>query len=162
MGGHTRERRNLSVRQVARSAFVVVAWVFVVCAVVQVFLAGLGVFAGPQNFLIHREFGYLFGLLTIVLIVLALVGRLPRRLFGLSVLLLLMFALQSVFIVAWRSGASAVAALHPVNGFLILLLGIVLAREARAFAATPIGTARPNTGANATAESQLPATAGDR
>ena len=152
----------MSVRQGARSAYVVVAWLFVACSVVQVFLAGLGVFAGPQNFLLHREFGYLFGLLTIVLIVLALVGRLPRRFVGLSVLLLLMFALQSVFILAWRSGASAVAALHPVNGFLILLLGIVLARGARAFAAPPVGTATPSNAANAQARPAIPSAAGDR
>ena len=54
-----------------------------------------------------------------------------------------LFILQSVF-VAMRSSAPAVAALHPVNGFLILLLAIVIAREswiARAAAsAAPSGT----------------------
>ena len=36
--------------------------------------------------------------------------------------------LQSVF-VAMRTSTPAIAALHPVNGFLILLVAILLARE---------------------------------
>jgi hypothetical protein len=131
----------VGVRQAARAAFVVVAWLFVACSIIQVFLAGLGVFAGAQNFATHRDFGYLFGLLTIVLIALALVGRMPRRFVGLTVLLLVLFALQSVFIVAWRSGAPAVAALHPVNALLIVGLSAMLARRGRALAPPPIGTA---------------------
>jgi cytochrome b561 len=40
-----------------------------------------------------------------------------------------LFLLQSVF-VNLRATAPEVAALHPVNGFLITLLAIVLARDA--------------------------------
>jgi hypothetical protein len=39
-----------------------------------------------------------------------------------------LFILQSV-LVAQRPTAPLIAALHPVNGFLILFLAIVLARE---------------------------------
>lgn len=49
----------------ARTAFAVVAWLFVACVAVQVYLAGMGVFVGPQNFLTHRDFGYLSGMLTL-------------------------------------------------------------------------------------------------
>lgn len=114
----------------ARVAYLVAAWLFVACAVVQVFFAGLGVFAGAENFATHRNFGYLFGWLVLVLLVLAVVARLPGRLIGLSALLLVLFALQSVF-VALRASAPIVAALHPLNGFAILWLGIWLARRAR-------------------------------
>src|SRR3989304_1230829 len=61
----------------------------------------------------------------------AAAALLPRRVIGLAVLLLILFALQSVF-VAVRDEYPAVAALHPLNGFLILLVGIVIARDARA------------------------------
>lgn len=74
-------------------------------------MAGLGTFAGGANFAVHRDFGYLFGLLTIVLIVLGLIGRLPRLLVGVSVLLLVLFAMQSVFVLM-RTDAPAIAALH--------------------------------------------------
>jgi hypothetical protein len=45
-------------------------------------------------------------------------------------------ALQSVF-VNLRETAPEVAALHPVNGFLITLLAIVLARDAWIARSTP-------------------------
>ena len=112
---------------VARRAHPFVIAAFAACAVVQVFLAGLGVFNDPRAFITHREFGYLFGWLTLFGLVLALVGRLPRRVVGMSALLLVLFAMQSVF-VALRTDLPAVAALHPLNGFAILALAIVTAR----------------------------------
>jgi mercuric ion transport protein len=116
------------IRTFARAAHPVVAAVFVACAVVQVFLAGLGVFDDPKAFVTHREFGYLFGWLTLVVLVLALAGRMPRRVTGLSVLLLVLFALQSV-LVALRADLPAIAALHPLNGFAILGVGVMTARS---------------------------------
>ena len=89
-------------------AFAAVAWLFLACVVIQVFLAGLGVFAGSSNFEVHRNFGYIFGLLTVVMVVIAAIGRLGRRLIGLSALLVLLFTLQSVFI-AFRDGLPAAA-----------------------------------------------------
>ena len=110
------------VRSAARSAFPFVAGLFTACAVIQVFLAGLGVFDDESAFITHGNFGYLFSWLTIVMVVLALVGRMPRRYAGLSALLFGLFILQSVF-VAMRESMPAVAALHPLNGFLILAVG---------------------------------------
>ena len=92
--------------------YAVAASILVVGLVLQVFLAGLGVFDDPTFFLTHRDTGYTLELAALI--------------FGL-------FLLQSVF-VAVRVSSPAVAALHPVNGFLILLLAIVLARRAWAFA----------------------------
>jgi uncharacterized protein DUF6220 len=117
------------VRRVARAIHLGAAWLFVACLIVQVFLAGLGVFDDPGAFITHRDFGYLIGLLTLVLLVAAIVGRLGGRQIGLVVLLMIQYALQSVF-VAMRSDFPAVAALHPVNGFLILLVTWIIAREA--------------------------------
>ncbi len=120
-------------RHWARRGVVIVAWLFVAGVVGQVFLAGLGVFGVPAgDFSTHRDFGYLVGWLTLVVLVLAIAGRLPRRDIGLSALLLILFALQSVF-VAIRDDYPAVAALHPLNGFLILLVGIVIALDARRY-----------------------------
>jgi mercuric ion transport protein len=113
-----------------RLAFIGVAWLFLACVVVQVFLAGLGVFAGAQNFTLHREFGYLFGWLTLVLLLLALVGRLGRRWVGLSALMLVLFAFQSVF-VALREVMPEGAALHPVNALAIFAVALHVARRSR-------------------------------
>ena len=127
------------VRSVARTAYPVVAGLFVACAIIQVFLAGLGVFDDPSSFITHRNFGYMIGWLTLVLLVVALVGRMPRRFVGLAVLLLVLFSLQSVF-VALREDMPAVAALHPLNGFCILAVAGVAtwtSWKARAAAPTP-------------------------
>jgi hypothetical protein len=118
----------MDIRRAARLAYLVVAWVFVACLVVQVFLAGMGVFAGADNFATHRDFGYTFGLLTLVLLALAIIGRLGARRIWLSLLVLGLFFLQSVF-VALRETAPVVSALHPVNGFLILWISIWLAQR---------------------------------
>ena len=116
----------------ARSAYPIVAGLFAACAVLQVFLAGLGVFDDPASFITHRNFGYLFGWLTLVLLALALAGRLPRRFAGVAGLLLLLFALQSVFVVM-RTDLPAIAALHPLNGFAILGLAIATTRASWAY-----------------------------
>ncbi|HET9344493.1 MAG TPA: DUF6220 domain-containing protein [Candidatus Limnocylindrales bacterium] len=113
----------------AYTALAVVAWLFAACVLVQVFLAGLGVFDGPQRFELHRNFGYLFGWLTLVMVIIAAVGRLGRVLIGLSLLALVQFALQSVFIL-FREDLPAIAALHPVNGVLLLIVAIAIGRRA--------------------------------
>ena len=123
-------------RSYTRWGFLIAAWLFVACVVVQVFLAGLAVFSVPAgDFATHRSWGYTFGFLILVLLVLSLVGRLSRREIGLSLLLIVMFALQSVLVVL-KADYPAIAALHPLNGFGILLVGIYMAIGARRYVRT--------------------------
>ena len=116
-------------RSIARSAHLVVAFLLVAGVVVQIFLAGLGVFRGPESFANHRDFGFMLELLPLVLLLLGLVAGLGRRAALLAAGIFGLFILQSVF-VGLRADAPEVAALHPVNGFLIAFLSIVLARDA--------------------------------
>jgi hypothetical protein len=116
-------------RSIARTAHLVVAWLLVAGLAVQIFLAGLGVFKGADSFATHRDFGFMLELLPLVLLVLGLIGGLGRRTAILAAAIFGLFLLQSVF-VSVRSSNPEVAALHPVNGFLIALLSIVLARSA--------------------------------
>ena len=116
-------------RSIARSIYLGATWLLVVGAVVQVFLAGLGVFDDPSAFISHRDFGFMLELLPIVMLVAALVGRMGRGYIGGAVLLFVQFMLQSAF-VALRSALPAIAALHPLNGFFILLVGMILGRAA--------------------------------
>ncbi len=116
-------------RSVVRSIHLVVAWLLVAGLLTQIFLAGLGVFRGPENFATHRDFGYTLELLPLVLLVLGLIAGLGRRAALLAAGIFGLFLLQSVF-VGLRESNPEVAALHPVNGFLITFLAIVLARDA--------------------------------
>jgi len=118
----------MSVRSIARTLHTVVAVLFVVGLIAQVWLAGRGVFESPTMFDAHRSLGYTLSLFTIALLVLGLLGGMGRRPAILAVVIFVLFILQSVFVVM-RDSQPAVAALHPVNGFLILFLAIVLARD---------------------------------
>lgn len=122
-------RRNDVTRSMARTAHLVLAWLFVAGVAVQIFLAGMGVFAGSLNFATHRDFGYLLELFPVLLLVTAAVGRLGRRQVILPVVIFGLFVLQSILVLQ-RDSFPAIAALHPVNGFLIALLAVGVAREA--------------------------------
>lgn len=112
-----------------RRTHLVVAWAFVAGVVLQVFLAGLGVFDDPATFSVHATWGYTLEIFPLLLLALAAAGRLGRRQLIFPAALFGMFMLQSIF-VALRADLPMVAALHPVNGFAILFVGIVAAREA--------------------------------
>ena len=115
-------------RSMARTVYVVVAWVFVFGVAVQVFLAGLGVFDSPASFATHRDVGYILSAVPILLLIVGLLAGLGPRPAVLAAVVFGLFILQSVF-VAMRDTSPAIAALHPVNGFLIGLLAVVIARE---------------------------------
>ena len=112
-----------------RRAHLVLAFGFVAGVVLQVFLAGRGVFESTLLFKDHVGWGYLLGMLAIVLLVLAAIGRLGRRQVLYALVLWIMFAFQSILVVL-RSDYPTIAALHPVNGFGILLVSILMARDA--------------------------------
>lgn len=139
----------------AYTALFVVASIFIAGLVVQVFLAGLGVFDSPSAFLTHTTWGYLIEWLTLVMLLIAAFGRLGRLLIGLTALTLLQMVLQSVFVVV-RDDFPMVAALHPVNGFGVLLVTIVIARLAWLGRQAAISAAAANAGATpvATAEAR--------
>jgi uncharacterized protein DUF6220 len=115
-------------RPIARQLHAVIALLFIAALLIQVWLAGRGVFESPIVFATHRDVGYTLSLFPIVLLVLGLLGGMGRRVAILAAVIFGLFILQSVFVVM-RDSSPAIAALHPVNGFLIVLLAVVLARD---------------------------------
>ncbi len=115
-------------RSAARVIHLILSLLLAAGLVLQVFLAGLGVFESAARFTIHRDFGYTLSLLPLLLIIAGLVGGMGRRMAVLALVAGLLFVLQSVF-VGLRASAPMVAALHPVNGFLILLIALIIARD---------------------------------
>jgi hypothetical protein len=108
-----------------RWIYTVSAWLTLVVVIVQFFLAGLGVFAG--DFQMHVALGYAILFLMLLVLVIALVARLPWRTLGLTALLPVLVFLQSIFIEAWNNGLAYIAALHVVNGLAIFSLAGILA-----------------------------------
>ena len=81
----------------ARMLHMVVAWLTVAALVVQVWLAGRGVF-DTTGFDAHRSLGYTISILPILLLVLGLAGGMGRRVALMAVSIFLLIILQSVFI----------------------------------------------------------------
>lgn len=116
-------------RRIARTIHLVVTGLLVIGLLVQVFIAGMGVFSEATAFSMHREFGYWLTALPFVLVVTSLVGKFGRwHVIGAAVMFV-QFFLQSI-LVFQRESVPAIAALHPVNGFLILLIAVWMARDA--------------------------------
>jgi hypothetical protein len=116
-------------KRIARPIHLVVAWLLVAGLLVQVFLAGMGVFDSSSAFITHRDTGYLLTLLPAVLIVTSIVGGYGRWQAIAAAVMLGQFFLQSILLFQ-RDTVPAIAALHPVNGFLVLLIAVWLAHDA--------------------------------
>jgi ABC-type Na+ efflux pump permease subunit len=113
------------------------AWLFAAGVLLQAFLAGQAMpqIGGTASFEAHISFGYsVMGLLALAVLVGALVGRVGRRQVGLSIGLLFLYIVQTV-LPNMRTSSPVIAALHPANAMLLLVLAIYIAVKARRLAA---------------------------
>jgi hypothetical protein len=99
-------------------AFQWLVWVIILAIGVQFFLAGLGVMGG-ESIDPHRALGMLFQLLTLVLVILAFVSKQPSEIRGMTVVLLVLAILQTVFII---DDLDQLRAFHVFDAFLITAL----------------------------------------
>ena len=111
-----------------RLGFVLAAWLFVVSVVIQIILVGLDIFADLGGD-IHRDFAYVYGWLVPLLVLLASFAQVPTRLRSLSLVLLLLFAAQTV-LPSLKDQFPLLAAFHTVNALAIFAVGLTLARRA--------------------------------
>jgi hypothetical protein len=113
--------------QVARQIHASVAWLLVASIVVQVWLAGSAIpqLGGTGNFETHRTFGYLIGLIALVLFLTSLPTGLGRRRILQSLGILGLYIVQSSLP---YMGANAIEALHPVNAIVMFVVSLLYAR----------------------------------
>ena len=122
------------VRSLARArAFPILAWAYVVALGIQVFFAGMYVFAGASNIELHRNMAHVIGLLTILLVAATFVGRVPQRRMVFTVVGLLALQGMLVHVHQWFDGFAMVAALHPVNALVLTYAAVTLARRSNAY-----------------------------
>ena len=113
----------------ARKAFTGLAYLFVLGIVIEVFLAGLGIFGDFHKHLDpHRAFGNVLVLVALVLLVLAMAGRLGRLIVGLTAALVVLLVLQSIWV---RIDNRWVESIHPAMAIVLFALGHQLARLSR-------------------------------
>ena len=124
-------RVHAVLRRYARLAYVAFVWLFVAAVLLQVFLAGLALFAGPENWPFHVNFGYLLHVSIVPVTAAALLARLPRRSLWMVAALFVVTAVQPLLPVL-RNDVPIVAALHPVLALLVFALAAALAVRAPA------------------------------
>src|SRR5712692_11753077 len=90
---HTAKGDASKVRSVVTRIFQGLAWLVLAGLVVEVYLAGAALF-GVTTFQPHRELGVALALGILLLLVLALVARLGRRVVGLAALLATLTVVQ--------------------------------------------------------------------
>jgi hypothetical protein len=114
-------------KKVVSGIFAGLSWIIFAAVVAQFFFAGLGIF-GASSLQAHRITGSLLVPASLVLLVLALIGRLGAVRVGMAGLLLILIVVQNLLV----RGPSLVAALHPLNAVAILLVSLDLARRSLA------------------------------
>jgi hypothetical protein len=114
-------------RALLRQVHAGVAWLLVGSIVVQVWLAGSAIpqLGGNGSFGTHAGFGYLIGLITLVLFVTALPTGLGRRRILQSLGILGLYIVQSSLPYV---GVAPIEALHPVNAIVMFLAALMYAR----------------------------------
>lgn len=103
--------------------------VYLLGVVVQFFLAGMGAF-GATDYEAHRSLGFILGIGSLALLAFAIVGRVPRLVLLLTVLLVGLNVLQ---IVLANVDVEEIAALHPVNALLLAFVAYELTRRSRRY-----------------------------
>jgi hypothetical protein len=117
-------------------AWLAIAWVAAI--VVQVVLAGFAIanLGGSGDFGTHIDVGYAVGIVQLAVLVTAFPARLPRRQIGMSAGILALYIVQTL-LPGFRSGASWIAALHPLNAMILFTASIWYSRRAWRAAAAP-------------------------
>lgn len=113
----------------SRIGLVAAAWLYAACIAIQVFLAGMSIgLLGqtPGHWADHKSFGQMIGVFPIVIVLFALLGRLPVLPIVLSVAIFVLYGLQYPFA---NSNTSSVAALHAVNALLMFWIATIVAQQ---------------------------------
>ncbi|TCP24944.1 hypothetical protein EV207_12247 [Scopulibacillus darangshiensis] len=116
-----------AVARFGRMAYRLLAWVFLICIIAQVFIAGMATFTGQADWGLHMAFVKFFAPVPIIMILLSIIGRIRIWLsLGLFALIVFQFMSVELFSSVW-----VLAALHPVVALLLFWGAIVAVKQAR-------------------------------
>lgn len=111
----------------ARSVFKALAWIFALCILIQVFLAGLALFWNSDQWSSHTGFSRLLMILPVLMFMVSFIARLPNSLrlrsAGLIGLVILIAVCANL-----PSEVGYLAALHPVIAIALFLETMSIAR----------------------------------
>jgi hypothetical protein len=121
----------------ARTAYTVLAAIFLLIVVLQFLTAGLGIFRDADDFDIHREGAGGAHLVPLLMLIIALVGKLGRNAAIGAFALLVLVAIQS-FLPSddIRQDAPVLAALHPLLALVLAFVGHSVFQRSRVVSTT--------------------------
>jgi Family of unknown function (DUF6220) len=114
-----------------RMLYLIVAWLFPLAILVQVFLVGLSLFTTQPYWNMHTELGHTLVVLPLLLIILAYLGRLPSTEKLLIWLQFGVYLVQAEVFAAIRADVPLLAAFHPVLALVLFALALIIALRAR-------------------------------
>ena len=114
-----------------RMLYLIVAWLFPVAILIQVFFVGLSLFTGQAYWSTHRDLGHSLAVLPLLLVILAYLGRLPSAEKRLIWLQLGVYLVQAEVFAAIRADVPLLAAFHPVLALVLFALALIIALRAR-------------------------------
>jgi|SRR5215467_3753735 len=126
--------------KVAGRVFLVGTWLVLVSVLVQLLLAGLGVFADSGFFFWHTSVnaGVVF-LLPLLLVLVGWLGRVPGRILWLTAAVPGLTLVQSLLLAPYHMNAQgvlrAVSGLHVLNAILIFWVALQLVEQTRTWSA---------------------------
>lgn len=120
-------------RRWALNVYIICALVFLSVVVVQVLLAGMVVVASRMDWTAHKAVGHYLGLPAIIMLIVAYIGRLPRKTKVWTWVLFGLFILQAEILILLRASAPVLSAFHPVLALAEFALGVGLMSQARTF-----------------------------
>ncbi|MBM7554227.1 DUF6220 domain-containing protein [Thalassobacillus pellis] len=125
--------KNTARVRISRNIYLVLAFIFLSCVAVQIFLAGMAIFITPAHWMNHIFFIHLFGFnLPVLMLLFALAGAMPRwaywQLFGIFFLVFLMYFTANI-----TGSLPWAGAMHPVIAVLLFLLSWKIVRKSITF-----------------------------
>lgn len=113
----------------ARWLFLVLVWMYLAGILVQVFLAGMGLFGTARDFEPHVGLGWILHLVPVLLLIAAAVARVGRRLLWWTTALLIVQFIQPLLALL-RNDVPLVAAFHPVLALIVFWLALTIGMKA--------------------------------
>lgn len=125
-------------RALASRTFVIGTWLVMAAILVQVLLAGLGVFADAGFLFWHSSVNSLVvGLLPLLLLLVGWLAHVPGRILWLMAAVFGLTVVQSALLVPYHMGATgavrAVSGLHVLNALLIFWVAVLVIERTAAW-----------------------------
>ncbi|GGH79646.1 putative membrane protein [Pullulanibacillus pueri] len=127
----------VTLRKYFRGLLAGVAWLMLICVIIQVLLAGIALFVQIGKWDYHESFIHYFTLVPLLMLFLSLLAKVPKGIKWHCLGLFLMIMLQYIT-VSLSDAAPYLTALHPVLALVLFWESLVIAQGATKLLKSPV------------------------